>query len=182
MDGKSVAEMDGCRTAWPVAKLDGEPVVELDGCREDWLVAELNGCRTDYGVVLSRNASLLLQLNYNSQSVQAAMWQLASMDLIESYNKVEVEYYCVTKDLRSNSSPVKSKFIQGLNEVDPQGYPGPRHRGFWHSKSIFKAVVMFGNVCCFSLLASWRPFCIYLVLVKMGLLNFVKKEKMEFLC
>ncbi|GMH01889.1 hypothetical protein Nepgr_003728 [Nepenthes gracilis] len=61
------------------------------------------------GVVPSKNASSLLQLNYNNQSIQAAMWQLASVDLIESYNKAEAEYYCVTKDLRSRSSLVKNE-------------------------------------------------------------------------
>ncbi|GMH09261.1 hypothetical protein Nepgr_011102 [Nepenthes gracilis] len=107
LDGEPVVELGGCLADWPVVELEEEPVVELDGCRTDWSVAELDGCRTDWSVA-ELDGESVAALNYNSQSVQAAMWQLASLDLIESYNKAEVEHYCVTKDLRSGSSPVKS--------------------------------------------------------------------------
>ncbi|GMH08673.1 hypothetical protein Nepgr_010513 [Nepenthes gracilis] len=39
------------------------------------------------------------------------MWQLASIDLIELYNKAEVEHCCATKDLRSGSRPVKNAWM-----------------------------------------------------------------------
>ncbi|GMH08679.1 hypothetical protein Nepgr_010519 [Nepenthes gracilis] len=117
LEGEPVAELDGCRTDWPIAELDGKPVAKLDGCRADWpiakldgkLVAELDGYHIDWLVVeLDGKPVVELDGEPDDEMEGEPVAALASMDLIGSYNKAEVEYYCVTKDLRSSSSPVKS--------------------------------------------------------------------------